>query len=82
MKDGFHSISEDPHQFGTHRTRGKMKTKFEVGDLDLIFKVSLPRYLKSFKIVSAQYLKNYFMNSHQICCTEAPGQGKDQVRTS
>ena len=44
MKDGFCSISEEIFgmsitKFGTQEHQNKAKTKFEPGDLDLIFKV-------------------------------------------
>ena len=45
MKDGFCSIPEElldvpSPKFDTQRHQGKVETKFELGDLDLSFKVT------------------------------------------
>ena len=61
-------------KFGTEKHQGKVNTKFKLLNLDLF-----SRSQRSFKMVSAQYLKKYFKYSYQIWYTEAPGQG--QVRT-
>ena len=54
----------------------------EPGYLDLNFKVTEVIQCDSmWKMVSAQYLRNYLMYPHQIWCTRAPWQDKDQVRT-
>ena len=61
-------------KFGTQKHQGKTNSKFELVDLDLIFKVTGHLREDIWKIVSAQYLKRYLMYPHQIWCTEAPVQ--------
>ena len=67
-------------KFGTQKHQGKWKTQVRTGwpwRLDLIFKVTeVILGYEIWKKVSAQYLKKYRTNPHQIWCTCAAGRGK------
>ena len=57
---------------------GQYEDQFELGDLDLIFKVTEVIEVDNiWRMVSAQYLKKYFMFPHQYWDKEAPMHDKE-----